>query len=257
MKKRRFSSLRLLQQFTDPLSVLFTSTRGSSSGVKQRGREFGHSTPANAEVKNEWSYASTPPYVCMVRTGQSYLLALSIETRGCSRGCWWSGSVRSTCVAAGFSCKCKIVRSLTVPRPHANGALPFLSLASGASTVERTHKFNYAYWFRSSDIFEMAAGNYNETTWQRQTHSHTGKCNQSVYLRQFVLIKQAVSHSQWSAGRSYVFLFPHAHSNLTSWTIFLGNSRALTASRLPVVSVTVATAATLTHCSHCSNTHSL
>jgi hypothetical protein len=36
-------------------------TRGSFPGVKRLGREADHSSPSNAEVKNEWSYTSTPP----------------------------------------------------------------------------------------------------------------------------------------------------------------------------------------------------
>jgi hypothetical protein len=33
--------------------------------VKQPGREAGHSAPSNAEIKNAWSYTSTPQYVFM------------------------------------------------------------------------------------------------------------------------------------------------------------------------------------------------
>jgi hypothetical protein len=35
-------------------------TRGSFPGVKLPGREADHSPPSNAEVKNAWSYTSTP-----------------------------------------------------------------------------------------------------------------------------------------------------------------------------------------------------
>jgi hypothetical protein len=38
-----------------------TGTRGSFLGVKRPGREADHSPPSSAEVKNEWSYTSTPP----------------------------------------------------------------------------------------------------------------------------------------------------------------------------------------------------
>jgi hypothetical protein len=37
-----------------------------SSGLKWSEHEAGHWTPASAEVKNAWSYNSTPPYVHMV-----------------------------------------------------------------------------------------------------------------------------------------------------------------------------------------------
>jgi hypothetical protein len=37
-----------------------------SSGVKRQGREADHSPPFSAEVKNTWSYTSTPPYAFAV-----------------------------------------------------------------------------------------------------------------------------------------------------------------------------------------------
>jgi hypothetical protein len=39
-----------------------------SPGIKQQGHEADHSPPSSAEVKNEWSYTPTPPYVFMVGT---------------------------------------------------------------------------------------------------------------------------------------------------------------------------------------------
>ena len=36
-------------------------TRVVSLGVKRPGREFDHSHPSSAMVKNEWSYTSIPP----------------------------------------------------------------------------------------------------------------------------------------------------------------------------------------------------
>jgi hypothetical protein len=42
-----------------------------SSEVKRQEREAGHSPPSSAEVKNGWSYTSTPPYVflewCLIK----------------------------------------------------------------------------------------------------------------------------------------------------------------------------------------------
>jgi hypothetical protein len=40
-------------------------TREFFSGVKRPGREADHSPPSSAEVKNAWSYTSTPQYVFM------------------------------------------------------------------------------------------------------------------------------------------------------------------------------------------------
>jgi hypothetical protein len=34
-------------------------------GLKRRGREADHSPPSSAEVKNEWGYTITSPYVFM------------------------------------------------------------------------------------------------------------------------------------------------------------------------------------------------
>jgi hypothetical protein len=41
-------------------------TRGSYPGGKRPGREAAHSPPSSAEVRNVWSYTSTPQYVFMV-----------------------------------------------------------------------------------------------------------------------------------------------------------------------------------------------
>jgi hypothetical protein len=38
-------------------------TRGSSLGVKQAGHKADYPPPSSTEVKNVWSYISTPPYV--------------------------------------------------------------------------------------------------------------------------------------------------------------------------------------------------
>jgi hypothetical protein len=52
-------------------------------GVKWPGREDDHSPPSSAEVKNAWSYTSTPQYAfmawCLVKAeGQLYLLLLIV-----------------------------------------------------------------------------------------------------------------------------------------------------------------------------------
>jgi hypothetical protein len=39
--------------------------RALSLGVKRPGHEAGHSAPSSAEVKNAWSYTSTPQYALM------------------------------------------------------------------------------------------------------------------------------------------------------------------------------------------------
>jgi hypothetical protein len=50
-------------------------------GVKRPGREADHSAPSSAEVKNAWSYTSTPQYVfmawCLVKHRDNFTLPLS------------------------------------------------------------------------------------------------------------------------------------------------------------------------------------
>jgi len=48
----------------EPPSLLFNGYWGSYLEVKLPVREAGHSPPPSAEVKNEWSYATTPP-ICL------------------------------------------------------------------------------------------------------------------------------------------------------------------------------------------------
>jgi hypothetical protein len=57
-----------------------------SLGIKQPGREAEYLPPFSAEVKNSWSYTSTPQYVfmawCLVKHRYNFTLALpSIRTR--------------------------------------------------------------------------------------------------------------------------------------------------------------------------------
>jgi hypothetical protein len=51
--------------------------RTLSLGVKRPGREADHSPPSSAEVKNAWSYTSTPQYVfmawCLVKHRDAFL----------------------------------------------------------------------------------------------------------------------------------------------------------------------------------------
>jgi hypothetical protein len=55
-----------------------------SLGVKQLEYEADHSPPSSAEVKNEWSYTSTPQYVftawCLVKHWDNFIFYLYLET---------------------------------------------------------------------------------------------------------------------------------------------------------------------------------
>jgi hypothetical protein len=59
-------------------SLLYNGYQGVSLNVKQLGHEADHSLPSIAEVKNVWSYTSSPQYAfmawCSVKAqGQLYL----------------------------------------------------------------------------------------------------------------------------------------------------------------------------------------
>jgi hypothetical protein len=56
-----------LDRLWGPTSILYNGYQGGgiSLGVKQPGREADHSPPFSAEVKNAWSYTSTPQYAFM------------------------------------------------------------------------------------------------------------------------------------------------------------------------------------------------
>jgi hypothetical protein len=53
--------------------------------MKRSGREADHSPPSNAEVKNAWSYTSTPQYVfmtwCLVKHRDSFTFTLTLSQR--------------------------------------------------------------------------------------------------------------------------------------------------------------------------------
>jgi hypothetical protein len=55
-------------------------TRALSVGIKRPGREADYSPPSSAEVKNEWSYTSTPQYVfvawCLVKHTDNFTFFL-------------------------------------------------------------------------------------------------------------------------------------------------------------------------------------
>jgi hypothetical protein len=53
--------------------------------VKLPGREAGHSPPSSAEVKNAWSYTSTPQYVfmawCLVKHRDNFTFTFTVKTK--------------------------------------------------------------------------------------------------------------------------------------------------------------------------------
>jgi hypothetical protein len=62
-------------QTRGPPSLLLHRYRISFPGVKRLGGDSGHWPPSSAEVKNEWSYASTPP-VCPHVVGRDNFIFL-------------------------------------------------------------------------------------------------------------------------------------------------------------------------------------
>jgi hypothetical protein len=51
--------------------------RTLSPGIKRPGREADHSTPSGPEVKNAWSYSSTPPNVFMTWCSIKHRISLN------------------------------------------------------------------------------------------------------------------------------------------------------------------------------------
>jgi hypothetical protein len=60
-----------------------------SLGVKWPGREADYSPPSSAEVKNAWSYTSTPQYVfmawCLVKHRDNFTFTFYLYRLKCSR----------------------------------------------------------------------------------------------------------------------------------------------------------------------------
>jgi hypothetical protein len=56
-----------------PPSPLSSEHRGSFQGLSQLEREVNYSPTSSAEVKNEWSYTSVPPYAFMAWTLTPYM----------------------------------------------------------------------------------------------------------------------------------------------------------------------------------------
>jgi hypothetical protein len=80
-----FFSPRPVRLWGPPTLLSNGGTRGSFPGVKWPEREADHSPPSNTEVKNAWSYTSTPQYAsmawCSVKTestGTTLLLPLRL-----------------------------------------------------------------------------------------------------------------------------------------------------------------------------------
>jgi hypothetical protein len=64
-----------LYQLWGPPSLLFDVHRGYFIGESGRGCDVHDSPPYGAEIKNEWSSFSIPPYAFMALTGKLFLFA--------------------------------------------------------------------------------------------------------------------------------------------------------------------------------------
>jgi hypothetical protein len=64
-----YLSFKTSSRVLGPTFFIFSGFRFSSSAVTLPGRDFDHSPPASADVKNNWGYSSTPLYTFMERTG--------------------------------------------------------------------------------------------------------------------------------------------------------------------------------------------
>ena len=76
--RRLFSSSNCSDRLRGPSDLPFNGSQGSFPGVKLPGRDFDHSPPFCAEVKNEWRYTSALLIrLHEVRAGELYLLPAS------------------------------------------------------------------------------------------------------------------------------------------------------------------------------------
>ena len=65
---RDVSLLKCADQLWNPPSFPCSGYWGCFSGKQHPKRDLNHLFPTGTEVKNEWSYTSTPPYVSVART---------------------------------------------------------------------------------------------------------------------------------------------------------------------------------------------
>jgi len=62
--QENLSSPKCQNRFCGPSSLLFNEHRGTCPGVKRPERKVDYLPPPSVEVKNEWSYTSTPA-ICL------------------------------------------------------------------------------------------------------------------------------------------------------------------------------------------------
>jgi hypothetical protein len=89
---RHFCSAIRPDRFWCPLSLLFNGYyQGYFTGVKRLWRDVEHSPSSNIEVKNEWIYTASPPYMSQIVDGEKctfylylfislFFLAFSLST---------------------------------------------------------------------------------------------------------------------------------------------------------------------------------
>lgn len=68
-----FSSPERSNWFWVSISLLFNGYKAPSNDAKWPASEADHSSLPGSEVKNEWSYAPTPPYAFMACTGKTLM----------------------------------------------------------------------------------------------------------------------------------------------------------------------------------------
>jgi hypothetical protein len=72
----------LLSPKPDWLRDLTTRTGDPFLGLKWQGRDVNHSTPSIAEVQNEWSFTSIPPYAFIALKGTTLNIFLYVNHLG-------------------------------------------------------------------------------------------------------------------------------------------------------------------------------
>jgi hypothetical protein len=77
---------KLLNRLWGPPSLLFNCHWGSFPEIKQWGSDFDYAVSSSTEVKNDWSYTSSPLYAFMAWTG----ITLPVYVWNFSFMCLWS-----------------------------------------------------------------------------------------------------------------------------------------------------------------------
>jgi len=109
--KRFISALKRPDRLWGPPSLLFDGTWGSFLEVKRLGRGADHSPPCRADVKNVWSYTSTPSVCLHSVEKDNFTVYLSFINHRIIRRCFILGIICVWCTSCNVRQGVQSVRS--------------------------------------------------------------------------------------------------------------------------------------------------